>query len=255
MSLHLVKDGLRAMADRLVAPPFKAWLTRNYSDKVITGPFRGMHYVEKSLCSTYFPKILGTFELELQDTLQRLAKRDFKNIVNVGAAEGYYAVGLALYFPQARVTAFEIEPAGQELVKKMALNNGVSERISVHGRCDKPDLVEALQGRDNVLVVADVEGFEAVLIDTESIPDLKRAYLVCETHDAYVPGVTRKLLEHLKTTHRVEEIPALRRKASDMPVKLPWWLSMWGSFVPRWALLERRAAGISWIVAEPLAPK
>ena len=51
-------------------------------------------------------------------------------IVNVGAGEGYYAVGLARRAAGAQVVAFEIDPLRRLWCRKMAGANGVGLRSS-----------------------------------------------------------------------------------------------------------------------------
>ena len=50
------------------------------------GPFRGMRYVSASIGSSYGAKLLGTYECELRGLLDALSAREFRTIVNVGAA-------------------------------------------------------------------------------------------------------------------------------------------------------------------------
>src|SRR4051794_38235977 len=75
-----------------------AELTRS---TVVGGPFEGMSYVGNSHGSAWCPKILGTYEREIRSAVDEIAAREFPNIVNIGAAEGYYAVGLARRCPSS----------------------------------------------------------------------------------------------------------------------------------------------------------
>src|SRR5438105_426555 len=71
---------------------------------VLDGPFRGLRYPSaSSLHSGLLPKLLGTYEAELHGPIEHLLKsRTYGAVVDVGAAEGYYAVGFALRCPEAR---------------------------------------------------------------------------------------------------------------------------------------------------------
>ena len=66
-----------------------------------------MRYVEITVGSRYYPKILGTLEKELRSIIDILSQKEFDMIVNIGAGEGYYAVGLALRNPRVRIIAYE----------------------------------------------------------------------------------------------------------------------------------------------------
>src|ERR1041385_2176536 len=105
-------------------------------NRVRLGPFAGMHYVSNSVGSAYLPKLLGIYERELTEVLETECARQPGLIVDIGAAEGYYAVGLALRNPAARIIAFEQNPQGQVALCKMAILNGVADRLQIHGRCE-----------------------------------------------------------------------------------------------------------------------
>ena len=77
-------------------------LIRQIGQKVQMGPFAGMEFLSNVLEGCYIPKLLGTYEMELHPTWIRLRQlRKYRTIIDIGAAEGYYAVGLALMFPEA----------------------------------------------------------------------------------------------------------------------------------------------------------
>lgn len=86
------------------------------NDRVFWGPFTGMIYVGSSVGSEYCPKLLGTYESELHLIIEELCQKLFNTIINVGAAEGYYAIGMAICNPQSRVIAFETTLNGQKLI-------------------------------------------------------------------------------------------------------------------------------------------
>jgi predicted O-methyltransferase YrrM len=72
-----------------------------------------MHYTENSQGSCYIPKLLGVYERELHDVLENLIAWGPDLVIDAGAAEGYYAVGLARRLPQSRIMAFEMEEGGR----------------------------------------------------------------------------------------------------------------------------------------------
>jgi len=69
-----------------------------------------MRSVTSSVCSTNIPKLLGCYEAELHPVFAKWQAVPFRQVVNVGAAEGYYAVGCARLWPEAQVIAFETNP-------------------------------------------------------------------------------------------------------------------------------------------------
>src|SRR5579862_6564668 len=83
--------------------------------KVVVGPFKGLRYVERAVGSTVQPKLLGIYERELWECVEQAAKIPFETIIDIGAAEGYYSIGMAMRIPAAKNIAFEMNPAGREL--------------------------------------------------------------------------------------------------------------------------------------------
>ena len=226
-------------------------LERIADGKVLAGPFAGMRYIDRSFGSAYWPKLLGTYELELRATLATLLGGDFATVLVAGAAEGYYAVGMATRIPGARVVAWEASGEAREALGELARLNGVSERIEVRGICDFGGLREALAGSAPRLLVADLDGGEAGLLDPAELPALRSAWIVAETHDCFVPGVGELLAERFASSHRVEAVAARPRAASDAP-PLPIASSLYGALAQ--LLSERRPPGNNWLVMTPLQP-
>jgi len=71
-----------------------------------------MQLIDRVVFGALTAKLLGTYEKELQDAIRALEKKRFGRIINVGAAEGYYAVGLARNFPNVPVVAESTLPFG-----------------------------------------------------------------------------------------------------------------------------------------------
>jgi len=92
---------------------------------VAAGPFTGLRYIKGAVGSAYIPKLLGIYERELNGCVEKACALNFPLIVDVGAAEGYYAVGLARRNPKARVIAFEMEEKGRAKLAEMAQLNGI----------------------------------------------------------------------------------------------------------------------------------
>lgn len=88
--------------------------------RLAAGIFSGMKYPQVSICGEIAPKYLGTYEMELFPVLEKLKKLYFKHITHVGAAEGYYAIGLCLLWPDVKVDAFEITQRGREILAEYA---------------------------------------------------------------------------------------------------------------------------------------
>ncbi len=222
-------------------------------DKVMHGPFKGMHYVGESVGSSYFPKIMGTYEKELHTLIEKICRRQFQSIVDVGAAEGYYAVGMAMRCPSAVVEAFEAQAKGQELLVEMARLNCVEQRVIIHGHCEIAELRQAALPES--LVIMDVEGAEEWLLDPKAIPNLEACFILVELHEYYQPGISGRLRQRFEASHHIETILQRKRRMGDIPLRSKFLRS---GFVRSWFLKlaeESRGDKMSWYFMTPLAGK
>lgn len=179
----------------------------HYPDEVVRGPFSGMRLPPRTMfLDARFEKVFGAYEHELFPWLEELASspNQFSKVVNVGAADGFFAVGLARLLPQVEVVAFEPNGVKTPVLREMARINGVDGRITLHGFCREPDL-QALSCDEPVLVVMDIDGGERDLLDPQAVPWLVRAAILVETHDAFVPGVTALLMKRFAASHSIVE--------------------------------------------------
>jgi hypothetical protein len=162
--------------------------------------------------------LLGTQEIELHGAVEKIVSQGYKTIINIGAADGYYALGLARRLPQACVLAFEANSSHHKYLNTSARANGVAERIFIRGFCRGQDLRAALATvRQPALVICDIEGGEVDLLDPESIEALRSVDLLVETHDQYVADCTEILASRFAPTHAVQEFSGRPRVASDFP--------------------------------------
>lgn len=241
---------------------YHAWLDRVFAvwhrrlllrigGRVVSGPFRGMRYVEEAVGSSFLPKVLGTYELELHPAVEALKARDFGLIVDVGAAEGYYAVGSALLWPAARVVAFEAMASGRVLCGELAARNGVSARVEVHGFADPPSFRAILGGAGTArtLVIMDVEGAEVALLDPSTIPSLAGATILVECHDDEGHPIAETLRARFAASHRVETVTSRKRAPRDFPLPdrppLGWVAPLIA------AMAEHRPRQMEWLLMSP----
>jgi hypothetical protein len=176
--------------------------------KVTGGPFQGMEYGKtSSFCSAYYPKILGTYEMELIPVINEYLEKGYCHIVDIGAADGFYAVGFALKSPKSKIIAYEQSPRARKQLGILARTNEVQDSIEIRERCERRDMM-SLPATPGLLIV-DCEGYEEVLLDDPVIKHLKDWDFLIETHDGFSRGVTRKLIERFKPTHNVTIIDTI----------------------------------------------
>ncbi len=222
--------------------------------RILSGPFAGMHYVGEYAGSLLAPKLLGTYERELHAVVNRLCAAPPLRVVNVGAGEGYYAVGLARRLPRCQIHAFEASEHGRVLLAQVAARNRVESRIRISGLCTPADLVANLSISGGDWLVMDVEGAEDILLDPVLVPALSNTHILVEVHDFIDPELGARLQKRFASSHTQEEIRAQPRSLSQMPGFLRWLaLTPWRKRVLH-ALDEQRPSGMRWFVFIPLKP-
>lgn len=185
---------------------------------VASGPFKGMCYVHRSLGSNYCPKLLGTYEMELWPVIERAIARNHRTVIDIGAAEGYYAVGFARRLPAAWVVCFEAAVHEHHLLRKLARLNGVQGRIEMRGFCTPLLLNDALELGPSPLIICDIDGGEYELLDPQAVPMLRHTDMLVELHDFLRPGASEVLRERFTPTHAIEVIAGRERTPGDWPL-------------------------------------
>jgi hypothetical protein len=174
--------------------------------EVLYGPFRGMRYPKESILSrSGVPLLLGNYELELHEVIESRKAEDYNVILDIGCAEGYYAVGLARRL-RVPVHAFDTEFRERNYCWKMAVENRVERLVDLYGWCSPTRLRQLARGR-RALVICDCEGFEVDLFDRETIKDLTSSDLLVELHDVSGVDVKSTLCDRLAVSHEICLIP------------------------------------------------
>jgi hypothetical protein len=78
---------------------------------VLQGPLKGLHFLEQSAEGCHVAKLLGCYEQPLQPYIQQAIDAGYPTILNIGCAEGYYAVGMARRMPDTTVFAHDLNEA------------------------------------------------------------------------------------------------------------------------------------------------
>ena len=163
------------------------------------GPFSGMVYPEDTALWVTAPSLKesGEYEAALLPTLVAELKRTPSCFIDIGAADGYYAVGAAML--GLRTIAYESSPIQRRAIRALAAANAVDVEVRRHCR-----RVPRLPNRSLLLV--DVEGAESRLLTGRAARRLGASTVVVELHEQFVPGVTQALLSRFAETHRGELI-------------------------------------------------
>lgn len=208
--------------------------------QVLSGPFAGMDYGVASSEGSRGTRLLGCYEASLAPVIEEIVARGYPLVIDIGSAEGYYAVGLARRMPFSRVLARDASEKASALCRELAERNGVADRVAVGGLFTHSDF--AVTARQPTVVLCDIEGAEIYLLDPEAAPGLLQADILVECHDSFDPGISATLTRRFAATHTIRRIDRALN-----PSALPGWMEELSDLDRLIALWEWRAGPTPWL--------
>lgn len=241
----LMSARARAHSHRVLASwgcgPVNQKLIERLGSRVRGGPFAGLVLTRGITAEQIGPYLLGVYESEIHEAWDLIFREQYSQVVDIGAKFGYYAVGLALRYPNAPVVAFDTDWWARRALRDMTAANGVGN-VEVRGFCSVDWLAGNL--RHDALVVSDCEGYETTILQPGRVGQLRSATLIIETHDGLVPGTCDHLKETFGKTHSV------RSFSSGVPRRVPDALDFLSEAERGLAVHEVRSAGV-WLLCIP----
>ncbi len=207
------------------------------------GPLAGMDFLTESAEGCHIAKLLGCYEQPLQPFIEQAISNAYPTILNIGCAEGYYAVGMARRMPSTQVLAFDLNPRAQDVCFALAQKNGMSDRVKVGALFKSEDF--ANYANQNVLVLCDIEGAEKDLLDPVKAPALKGMDLIVESHECLISGITQTLINRFKDSHQITLVQDNgQRQLQDAPQ----WFNNLAHLDQLLATWEWRSGATPWLV-------
>lgn len=219
------------------------------------GPLAGFNIGTRATwrASDNGPKLLGFYEKEVCDLLADLAA-DRGTLIDLGGADGFYAVGMVKSGVYKDCHCFEIEDASRENIAAIAQDNGVSDRVHLYGAAT-PAFARELSERGvdmrRSTVLIDIESAEFDVLTLECLQDLRHAHVIVEIHDFMRPGYGKQqyadLLDRAGKVFNVHTFTTGQRDPSQAPLLREGWTD-----TDRWLVCsESRATLMSWLHLEP----
>ena len=218
------------------------------------GAFKGMQWLDDPRWgrSEQGVIILGLYEQEVLESLLS-APCQYRVFVDVGAADGYYAVGLVHSGKVDRSVAFETIPECRAAIRRLAEKNAVRNKLTILGTASDnfvDTLRESKIDSDETMFLIDIEGAEFKILNEEVFKFLSKSMIVVETH-AHIysdpKGEIERLIGRASKTHRATAwFPGARN---------PWMLKELEDFseLDRWILCsEGRHELQQWLRFDPL---
>ena len=159
-------------------------IIQEHDYKVAYGNFKGMKlnkniYWAKNDLITY---ILGVYEKHVLEKLTEFSKRGNFPFIDIGAADGYFAVGMAFSKIFNKVYAFEIDESRRASLNKNAENNLCKDKIVIYREANFDSIKKIVDENNGAVILFDIEGSEFDLLDKKLLECLANCYIVCELH-------------------------------------------------------------------------
>jgi len=127
------------------------------------GPFKGLKLGGDAHTSSgnLGAKTCGLYEQGVIARIMELGP--FDDVVNLGAADGYFSLGVLVAGVAKRSICFEMDEQGRAAIARNAQANGVADRVEIRGLADDSTgaiLAEVGFEAGRGLVICDIEGAE-----------------------------------------------------------------------------------------------
>jgi hypothetical protein len=218
--------------------------------KVQTGPFAGMVIVPKTTWGDgdTVAKLLGVYEDELHDWIYDAVAAKPDLVLNIGCAEGYYAVGLSRLLPNVAAMAIDVNPAVNQVVGENLMANVINGLDIYVSRINTQWLENRLELTERPLIVMDCESTELELLDPVSVPSLAKTSIIVECHDCQVAGITDTLINRFSSTHKIQRTESQYKD----PYQFDFLRELSDS--DKWCLVqEGRPSSMTWLYMIPNA--
>lgn len=129
-------------------------------------------------------KIHGLFEAGVVALIE--ANAPFSDVIDIGAADGYYPVGMLKAGLAKRAICFEMTDKGRVSIAENAKSNGVEDKIEIFGVADESfdeKLASINFNAQGSLFICDIEGSEFTVLTSDVLEAINGALMIIELHD------------------------------------------------------------------------
>ena len=159
---------------------------------------------------------LGFYEKEILEIIT--ANGPYDNFIDIGAADGYYAIGMLHSVMASRAICFEVSDKGRVAIRKNWQTNGSPGLLEILGEANEVT-VSALSPviTTKSLVLIDIEGFEFELLTPKVVSILSKCDVIVEIHNWVedFPNRYKSLLMTLDNYFRIEIVKRSDRNTVD----------------------------------------
>ena len=222
-----------------------------HGHQVAYGTFKGM----KLSKNTYWSKndiithILGVYEKHVLKKIIEFSKKGNYPFIDIGAADGYFAIGMAFSETFKKIYAFEIDEEGRRSLNRNIENNFCKDKVVVDIEANFETLKDIVDKNKSAVILIDIEGSEFDLLDDNLLQLLSNCYIVCELHPTLSTNGFEKQNMLINNAKAFFDVSIIQRE-SYSPNKF----SELNEFTDEERLIafgEGRENNMNWLILEP----
>ena len=221
-------------------------------NKILDGIYKDTHLEINRNWNSYdvASKFLGLYEKEVQDeifNIQKNKKIKKKNLINLGAGEGYHLIGALKKKLFRYGVVYEMDNDAKNILKKNLVKNNLQNKVVIFDKVEENFLKKLFPKKFKLrdcFFLIDIEGDEFKLLNRHNLSKLNKSILIIELHDFYFSP--NKLLSSLKKIYKLKVISTENRNLSKFKIleNLP--------DAEKWLLVnEGRPKKMEWIICVP----
>jgi hypothetical protein len=150
------------------------------------GPFAGLKLERDAWwgCLDLGSQCLGLYELEILNFVAHMKRGQFSTFIDIGAADGYYAIGMLKSQKVRKAICFEQSEKGRETILKNWQHNGSEGILEIFAEATL-ETIRALPQADlaGALIMIDIEGAEFDLLVEQTFSALRSCTIIIEIHN------------------------------------------------------------------------
>ena len=197
-------------------------LDQDFNSTVKYGPFSGLVFSKSSWwgLSNRSTMLLGLYEKEVLESIQNIPSK-YNTFIDLGAADGYYGVGVLVNNIFEKSYCYELSEAGRKTIKINSMLNNVSDRVIIRGvACNNFYQDIPIDIRNRSVLFIDIEGAEFDLCDQPMFKAFANSIIFIELHEWFFKDGDSKLKTLYKNssfTHIAQELTMGARDLSIFP--------------------------------------
>ena len=150
------------------------------------GPFKGLRLTHNPWWGQLDlgSQCLGLYEKEILKFIENIEDGQFTNFIDIGAADGYYAVGVLSTGKIQRSICFEKTDKGREAIFTNWKNNGAIGQLVVKAKANFESIATLTEhDLERSLILIDIEGGEFELLNNDTIHKFRYSKILLEIHN------------------------------------------------------------------------